>query len=225
VSIVVQSDASNVTVSLSRFALSLGAREQLMNIIGVGQLKSVRQTFRDSGSPSGSWPPLSPASLSWRKYSTGHKLLVDTGLLLNSITFAVQGNSVVDRHRPALRERPAVRLRWRPEREALQLHAPPAQPRHFRQSQITNKLGRSQTCAANFRAASPRSTCAAFTRHIRIPPRPFLVFRPEDPARIQSEVDEYVNYSRPKQAGLEAKLMADGPNFFPATCRASLQAN
>ena len=62
--VVVKSDAANVTVSLRAFALSLGAKYELMRIIGLGQLKSIRQTFRDSGSPAGSWAPLSPVSLS-----------------------------------------------------------------------------------------------------------------------------------------------------------------
>ena len=93
--VVVQSDASNVTVSLSAFAMTLQRKDELMRIIGLGQLKSVRQTFRDGGSPSGSWAPLSDVSRRWRKYSSGHKLLIDSGLLLNSITFAAQGNSVV----------------------------------------------------------------------------------------------------------------------------------
>lgn len=203
-SIVVQSDASNVTVSLSRFALSLGAREQLMNIIGVGQLKSVRQTFRDSGSPSGSWPPLSPASLSWRKYSTGHKLLVDTGLLLNSITFAVQGNSVVVG--TGLRYASVHQYGFDGDQSVKPYSYTRRQRSRdtFGSQKITNKLGRSQTVHRKTSSGIATVNVRGFTRHIRIPARPFLVFRPEDPARIQAEVEEYVKQSA-AQAGLEAK--------------------
>jgi phage gpG-like protein len=42
-----------------------------------------------------------------------------------------------------------------------------------------------------------------FTRHIRIPARPFLIFRPEDPARIQQEVELYVAKAA-KASGLGA---------------------
>jgi phage gpG-like protein len=201
--IVVQSDASNVTVSLNRFKLSLGAREQLMRTIGIGQLQSVRRTFRDGGSPAGSWPPLSPASLSWRKYSTGHKLLVDTGLLLNSITFAVEGNSVVVgtglRYASVQQEgfdgdqsvKPYSYTRRQRSRDT------------FGKERITNKLGRSQTVRRKISSGVATVNVRAFTRHIRIPARPFLVFRPEDPARIQAEVEEYVKQSA-AQAGLEA---------------------
>jgi phage virion morphogenesis protein len=202
--IVVKSDATNVTVSLNQFKLSLGARDKLMRIIGLGQLQSIRQTFREGGSPAGSWPPLSAASRSWRKYSTGHKLLIDTGLLLNSITFAVQGNSVVigtGLRYAGIQQygfdgdqsvKPYSYTRRQRSRDA------------FGRQQITNKLGRSQTVRRKTSSGIATVNVRAFTRHIRIPPRPFLVFRPEDPARIQSEVDEFVSTSA-KQAGLEAK--------------------
>lgn len=203
-SIVVQSDASNVTVSLNRFKLSLGAREQLMRIIGLGQLKSVRQTFRDGGSPAGSWPPLSPASLSWRKYSTGHKLLIDTGLLLNSITFAVQGNSVVVG--TGLRYAGVHQYGF----DGSQSVKPYSYTRRqrsrdrFGKERIANKLGRSQTVRRKMSSGIATVNVRAFTRHIHIPARPFLVFRPEDPARIRAEVEEYIKTSA-AQAGLEAK--------------------
>jgi phage gpG-like protein len=202
--VVIKSDASNVTVSLKQFRLSLEAREQLMRIIGLGQLQSVRQTFRDGGSPAGSWPPLSPASLSWRKYSTGHKLLIDTGMLLNSITFAVQGNSVVIG--TALRYAGVLQEGF----DGMQSVKPYSYTRRqrgrdtFGKETITNKLGRSQTVRRKLSSGIGSVNVRAFTRHIRIPPRPFLMFRPEDPARIEDEVKEYVKSSA-KQAGLEAK--------------------
>jgi phage virion morphogenesis protein len=202
--IVIQSDASNVTVSLSRFKLSLGARDELMRIIGIGQLQSVRQTFREGGSPSGSWPALSPASLSWRKYSTGHKLLIDTGLLLNSITFAVQGNSVAVG--TGLRYASVHQYGFDGDQSVKPYSYTRRQRSRdtFGKERITNKLGRSQTVKRKTLSGITTVNVRAFTRHIRIPARPFLVFRPEDPARIQSEVEEYVKASA-AQAGLEAK--------------------
>lgn len=203
-SVVIQSDASNVTVALGQFKLSLGAREQLMRIIGIGQLQSVRQTFREGGSPSGSWAPLSAASRSWRRYSTGHKLLIDTGLLLNSITFAVQGSAVVVG--TGLRYAGIQQYGF----DGDQSVKPYSYTRRQRSrdtygsQRITNKLGRSQTVRRKTSSGIVTVNVRAFTRHIRIPARPFLVFRPEDPARIQAEVEEYVKASA-AQAGLEVK--------------------
>ena len=41
----------------------------------------------------------------------------------------------------------------------------------------------------------------AHTRHQNIPPRPYLVFRPEDPQRIRGVVVRYVNLAK-QRAGL-----------------------
>ena len=201
--VVVKSDAANVTVSLKSFALSLGAKDELMRIIGLGQLKSIRQTFRDSGSPAGSWAPLSPVSLRWRRYSSGHKLLINRGLLLNSITFAAQGNSVVIG--TALSYAGVHQYGF----DGTQTVKPYSYTRRqrghdtFAKQQITNKLGRRQTVKRKTSSGISTVNVQGFSRHIRIPARPFLVFRPEDPARIQEEVQIYVSKAA-KQAGLEA---------------------
>ena len=202
--VVVQSNVQGVTVSLSRFSLSLGAKEQLLRIIGMGQLSSVRKTFREGGSPSGSWAPLSAASLSWRKYSAKHKLLIDTGLLLNSITFAAQGNSVVigtglnyaqvqqEGFDGTQNVRPYSYTRRQKSRDV------------YSREQITNKLGKKQTTRRKIASGMGTVNVRAFTRHIHIPARPFLVFRPEDPARIQGEAESFVAEAA-KASGLEIK--------------------
>jgi phage gpG-like protein len=202
--VVVKSDASNVTVSLRQFSLSLGAKEQLLRIIGLGQLKSVRQTFRDSGSPAGSWAPLSPVSLRWRKYSAGHKLMINKGLLLNSVTFAVQGNSVVIG--TALRYAEPLFNGF----DGTQSVRPYSYTRRqrsrdrFEKQQITNKLGRHQTVTRKAASGVATVNVRGFSRHIHIPARNPLVFRPEDPARIQEEVEIYVAKAA-KASGLGVK--------------------
>ena len=190
--IVVKCDTDKVTVSLSEFALSLGQRTKLMETIGKGQWKSVHQTFREGGSPSGSWAPLSAASLSWQKYSAKHKLLIDSGRLLNSVGFEVRGNSVVigsGLSYAAVHQygydgpqnvRPYSYLRRQRSRDT------------FAREQITNKLGKKQTVRRKTSSGITTVNVKAFTRHIRIPARPFLVFRPEDPARIQAEVEIFI---------------------------------
>jgi phage gpG-like protein len=205
VAIVIQSDASNVTVSLSRFKLSLGARDELMRIIGIGQLQSVYKTFAEEGSPAGSWPPLSPASLSWHRYSAGHKLLIGaTGLVRSSVTATTQGNSEIigTGYRIA-----AIQFAGFDGDQSVKSYSYTRRQRSrdaFGKERITNKLGRSQTVIRKTLSGITTVNVRAFTRHIRIPARNPLVFRPEDPARIEAEVEEYVKTSA-AQAGLEAK--------------------
>ncbi len=201
--IVVKVDAGKVTVALSRFALSLSGKDELLRTIGLGQLVSVRRTFRDQGSPGGSWPPLSPASLSWRKYSAGHKLLINTGLLLNSIMYSVEGNTVTigtgvryaSIHQFGFDGTQSVKpysyIRRQKSRDTVGKFS------------ITNKAGRSQTVKRKTSSGIGTVNVRGFSRHIRIPARPFLIFRPEDPARIQSEVQTWVAASA-KASGLEA---------------------
>lgn len=202
--IVVKSDASRISVSLEKFALSLAAKEQLLRIIGEGQILSVHQTFRDSGATAGAWPPLSPASMSWRKYSAGHKLLINTGLLLNSIVYSVEGNSVTIG--TGVRYAGVQQFGF----DGAQSVKPYSYTRRqrsrdtFASSKITNKLGRKQTVRRKTSSGIGSVNVRGFSRHIRIPARPFLVFRPEDPARIQQEVETWVAQSA-RQSGLEAK--------------------
>ena len=201
--VVIQSDASRVTVSLQKFALSLGAKDELLGIIGVGQLKSVRETFRDSGSPAGSWPPLSPNSLRWGKYSDGHKLLIKTGLLLNSITYAVQGNSVVIGTGMAIA---AIHQFGFDGTQSVKPYSYVRRQRSrdtFKKEQVTNKRGYRQTVTRKTSSGIATVNVRAFSRHIHIPARPFLVFRPEDPARIQQEVEIWAKQAA-QQSGLEA---------------------
>ena len=47
-----------------------------------------------------------------------------------------------------------------------------------------------------------KTNVSKHTRHQNIPARPYLVFRPEDPRRIQSLVNAYVQRAR-AAAGLE----------------------
>jgi phage gpG-like protein len=72
-------------------------------------------------------------------------------------------------------------------------------------SRITNKLGRSQI--VNRRIAGPRNQLrvhvAGHSRHQNIPARPYLVFRPEDPERLQSAADAFCVRAA-EAAGLEA---------------------
>ena len=92
---IIQVDDSRVVVALGKFRLALSQNQELMEEIGASQLLSVRRTFRDEGSPAGSWAPLAPSTIkSLGKDAAGHKLLVRRGILLNSIQANAQPGQV-----------------------------------------------------------------------------------------------------------------------------------
>lgn len=219
---VIQVDSSHATVALSRFRLSLQQNDELLREIGASQLLSVRRTFRDQGVPAGSWVPLSPNTIRSdpKKYGAGHQLLIDKGTLLNSISFAVRsvagsiGNAVVIG--TSLVYAAVHQFGSRDRGVAI---GPPTKS----QSESTVQVGsygyrREQAGPGNLRVTKPdrngriRSTLvkllgprnastvnvSSHSRHQNIPPRPYLVFRPEDPARIRGLVASYVE--RVKQA-------------------------
>ncbi len=193
---IVQVDSGRVVLALGRFQLGIRQNEELMRTIGASMLVSVRRTFREQGSPAGSWAPLAASTIrsNPKKYGPGHKLLIDKGTLLNSITFApfsggvtigtnlvyarVQQEGSADRRGAAIG--PQAKIAGR----SVTVGA------HTRGSDFKTRIGR-------IRGGRVKE----HQRHQNIPPRPYLVFRPEDPARIRGLVVAYVNRER-KAAGL-----------------------
>lgn len=195
-------NTGQVTVSLSRFALSLQDKADLLKIIGAGQLLSIYKNFDESGAPGAPWPPLSDATRSWGKHTPGHKLLMLSGKTRNSIKPVVEGNSVTigSGYRIAMIQFLGF--------DGNQSVKPYSYSRHiksrdrFAQFQITNKKGRAQTVRRKTVSGVVTVNVKGFTRHIRIPARNPLVFRPEDPQRIQNEVSLWID-GQAKASGLE----------------------
>lgn len=239
---IVQVAQDRVVLALGRFRLGIQQNEELMNIIGASQLVSVRRTFREQGSPSGSWAPLSPNTIARnpKKYGSGHKLLIDKGTLLNSITFAaftggvtvgtnliyarVQQEGSLDRQGAAIGPQARIagrsvsvgRHSYKRTREihyrmreleakngetARRVPAPMRTGRHG----IIDKNGRKTTVEAAYQGPHNQTDVkvGAHERFQNIPPRPYLIIRPEDPARIRGLVIAYVGRQR-QQAGLSA---------------------
>lgn len=113
----------------------------LLKIAGDLMRGSIDRTFRDQGSPPGSWPPLASSTLK-RDPSPGRKMLIRSGRLKNSITYAVVGDN---------RLLIGTNLRY----AAIQ--------------QLGGMAGRGHKS--------------------KIPARPYLVFRPEDPERLRAGMD------------------------------------
>lgn len=69
--------------------------EPLLRAAGAVMAGSIVQTFRDEGSPAGSWAPLAPSTLKRLKgKAAGHKLLIQTGRLRNSIAQEIDGKTL-----------------------------------------------------------------------------------------------------------------------------------
>jgi phage virion morphogenesis protein len=207
---VVVVDSANVAVALGKFQMSLEQRGELMNQIGLSMLVSIRRTFREQGSPAHSWMPLAPSTIESdpKKYGPGHQLLIDKGTLLNSIASHPGRAQVVIGtnlkyaavHQFGSRDRGSVGVgpRTKARSEATvkvkeHTYDRMQRPLGTARATITNSRGRKQ--AINKLLAGPRNatrvTARAHTRHQNIPARPYLVFRPEDPSRIQSLANAY----------------------------------
>ena len=191
--VVVKVDNGRVAVSLTAFSLGLKQKESLLRAIGAGQLVSIYKTFDDEGSPAGSWPRLSPVSLRWHNYSSGHKLLIGRGRLRNSIGFTVEGDSVTLGSQGV----PYAGVQFGGF-DGTQNVKSYSYTRHvkandrFERSTITNKAGRQQSVRRKTASGITQVTVRAFTRHIKIPARNPLVFRPEDPSRIEVQVRTFI---------------------------------
>lgn len=98
---IVSVDQGKVVIALRNLQLNLQRREELYAEMGAAMLVSIRRTFREQGSPSGSWVPLAAATVKRdpKKYGAGHKLLIDSGYMLNSITYqAFSGGVMIGTH-------------------------------------------------------------------------------------------------------------------------------
>ena len=207
--VAVSTTADKVVISLTQFQATLAERTELMRTIGAGQLVSIRHTFADSGSPAGSWAPLAESTKKKKGYTEGHKLLILSSRLLNSITFDADSSSVTlgtnvsyARVQQLGSGEGSVKVKARTGHLLLAHHynlrevkssdgkshmvpTPSSTGKH----RSIDKNGRTITVKAKF--AGPRRLAtfdvAAHERTGGIPARPYLVFRPEDPARILEE--------------------------------------
>jgi phage virion morphogenesis protein len=208
---VIQVDDANVKVALAKFRLSLAQKDELMFQIGAAMLVSVRRTFREQGSPARSWAPLAPSTVKSnpKKYGSGHQLLIDSGHLLNSIGFKTEPGAVVIGtnlkyaavHQFGSRDRGSVGVG--PRTQAMQDATVNVKEHSY--ARLSASLGKGKIGNRSLNVRGPRNqvkiNVAGHTRHQNIPARPYLVFRPEDPQRIQSLVNGYIRRAR-SAAGL-----------------------
>ncbi len=213
-------NSAGAVQALGQFAASTapGQRTALMQTIGAGMLVSIYKTFAEEGSPAGSWPGLAASTIKRMKGAGGHKLLVRSGRLRNSIRAVAEADRVVIGtnlvyaavHQFGSRDRgmglgPQARVSGR----GVQVNAHDSHRTAKRQKgriSIVDKNGVTRTVTRNMPGPLMRTDfkVRGHQRFQNIPARPYLVFRPEDPARIQEQVDLFYK-TQAQNAGLQVR--------------------
>ncbi|ACO32078.1 MULTISPECIES: phage virion morphogenesis protein [Acidobacterium] len=215
---IVQVQNGRVMLALSRWRLSFRENQELMGILGASMIRSIYRTFREEGSPAGSWPALSPSTIrsNPKIYTAGHKLLVISGLLRNSIKWSASpgvveiGTSVVYAavQNFGSRDRSFGIGPKTLEQEAATVEV----PEHSRSLIEKRSLGLADTTDKNGRhrrvwrkTEGPLNARQILVRHHQrhqnIPRRPFMVLRPEDPERLRGLTRGWV-LKQAQEAGL-----------------------
>src|SRR5258708_5528302 len=125
----------------------------MLNISAQVMRSSFERTFREQGSPAGSWAPLAQSTIDRGRGGAGRKILIQSGRLKNSITYQVSGNQ-------------------------LTMGSNLVYSRIQQQGGNAGRHGRT-----------------------RIPARPYLLFRPEDPQTIAAAANRYL-HAQPKAGAL-----------------------
>lgn len=137
---------------LKRFLARIGPAP-LLRVAGEVMRGSIKRTFREQGSPAGSWPPLAASTLKRGRGGAGRKMLIQSGRLKNSVTYTVSGNTLT--------------------------------------------IGTNLTYAAIQQLGGEAGRKPPFKKkggkRAQIPARPYLVFRPEDPERIQAAMERVID--------------------------------
>jgi phage virion morphogenesis protein len=211
--VAIQVDSANVRVALGKFRLSLQQKGELMQEIGGYMRGSVVKTFREEGSPAGSWPRLAPSTIKSdpKFYGAGHKLLIGrTGMLLRTIGVSqVSPDNVVIGtnvryaavHQFGSRDRGGIGFGPRTKEQA----AATVNVKEHSYARLSAALGQGRIGNRVMNIRGPRNQVqirvAGHASHQNIPARPYMVFRPEDPRRIQGLVNGYIRRAQ-SAAGL-----------------------
>jgi len=161
----VKVDNREVLVGLDETKVALGDVPLMLRVAGELMRASIARTFRDEGSPAGSWPRLAASTMKKKGYTTGHKLLILSGRLFGSISYQVNGNTLT-----------------------IGTNLVYAAVQQFGSADRRGGSIGPQAKIAG-RAAKTKSGRGRFQN---IPARPYLVFRPEDPQNIASGFEAYL---------------------------------
>lgn len=204
----VKVDDKAVQVQLGDLRSKVVNLRPLLAIAGNLMLGSIARTFRDEGSPAGSWLRLALSTLKKKGYTAGHKLLIMSGRLFGSMTLWIQGNTMtigtnvpyaaVQNFGSADRSGGSIGAQAKIAGRGVKVSAYDSlRVRPFKQYGTDRRMGSDgKLHTVHVRAQGPsqatRFGVRAHTRHQNIPARPFMVFRPEDPGRIAKGIEAYL---------------------------------
>jgi|SRR4051794_26437152 phage virion morphogenesis protein len=143
-------------IALSNFT-GMITTDRLLRVAGEVMLGSKEKTFREQGSPAGSWPPLAKSTL--RRKKKGYKILIESARLKNSVTYKIMGNRLI----------------------------------------IGTNLKYAQIQQRGGQAGRKGPFKKKGGRRPMIPARPFVIFRPEDPQRIQAAMEKAIAAAAQKE--------------------------
>ena len=193
---------SDLQIGLNELEAGIEDAPALLKIAGVLMEASVARTFREEGSPAGSWPRLALSTLRNKAYTAGHKLLILSGRLFASISYLIESNTLTigtglpyarvqqegsaDRHGAAIG--PQAKIAGRGVRVNAYDFARIVPFNQRGTISTRNKSGGFSTKTVRAQGAARKivGRVEEHNRHQNIPPRQFLVIRPEDPQRIIS---------------------------------------
>lgn len=190
---------TTITVREDQVLISLGLvegrvadRDGILNIVGVYMYQSLKKTFREEGSPAGSWPKLAESTKKKKGYTAGHKLLIGKGDLFTSIRAVVANGVLIFGTGLAYA---AVQMYGSADRSGGSIGA---QARIAGRSVKVKAHGRMRSIKVDKDTPRVRiqSKVSGHDRFQNIPARPYLVIRPEDPGKWVSGIDAYLGSGR-----------------------------
>lgn len=200
-------DDREIRIGLGDLRAGIADRANLLNIAGVLMRASVARTFRDQGSPAGSWPALALSTLRNKRYKSGHKLLILSGRLFGSINYAVEGDTLivgtnvvyarVQQLGSADRSGGSIGAQAKLSDRSVKVSSYDASRISFHRKGYdlrADKNGKLRRTRVRFQGPANRTAfrVGEHSRHQNIPARPFLVIRPEDPQRIVSGMEAFL---------------------------------
>lgn len=138
-------------ITLRNMSLRL-APGPMLNIAGQVMRSSIEKTFREQGSPAGSWAPLAASTIQRGRGGAGRKILIRSARLKNSMTYQIKGNQLT----------------------------------------IGTNLVYARVQQEGGEAGRRPPFKKQQGRRARIPARPYLVFRPDDPQKITDAIERYI---------------------------------
>lgn len=189
-------------MTLGELRVRLEDKAPLLRIFGVLMMASVMRTFREEGSPAGSWPRLALSTLRKKGYTTRHKLLVLSGRLRSSIKPKVSGSvltigtalvyAAVQQFGSADRRGGSVGAQARvPGRSAAVNPYARLLGIKSGKHEVVDARGRVRMVKAKYQGPRQQTEVRGHERFQDIPARPYLVFRPEDPGRLAEAANAY----------------------------------